>query len=153
MPDKFTSEDLDQLATKLAELFPGSAGNSSAELEKLAKRAVSIREIVGLIIVLIATISGGSITYMELKAKPTTGEVEATIEVTVEPIRKTANETADKVDKLKPRVDRVEKVQGYQIESIAWQGDVIEHIGQKTPGKPPKKPESLKKQERELLSR
>jgi hypothetical protein len=137
MTDKFTSEDLDALATKLAEVLPDS---STANLEKLAKRAVSIREIVGLIIAIIALVSGGSITYLELKAKPTTQEVEAV----VAPVR-------EDVGKLKPRVDRVEKVQDYQIESMAWQGEVLEHIGQETPGKPPKKSEALKRKERELI--
>ena len=50
-------------------------------------------------------------------------------------------------------VEDVRKVQRYTVEQGLWQADVLSHVAERKPGKPPPKPASLRELEREMVVR
>ena len=103
-------------------------------------------------------IAGGVVTFSELAGKPTVEQMHEAVEARVAPIEKMAEENVKSAEaietdvaKIEVKVDRIEDVQGYQLEQQAWEGTVLEHLGSKAKGKAPPRPEPLKAKERELL--
>ena len=96
----------------------------------------------------------------ELKAKPSNDQMHHAIELRVKPVEGIAAKNAEAVrrvetdvTKVKDKVERIEDVQGYQLEQSAWEGDVLEHLGSKARGKAPSRPPELKEKERELIGK
>ena len=141
------------LAVKLERLIDAMEGRETADgVAKIAARAVRVKEAVAAVLFLAALIAGGALTFRELQAKPTQAELRGTIK------HHRQNEVHDQTaaletqtQQIKTTVERMQQVQGYLIESLAWQGDVLEHVANKRRGKPPAKPNSLKQKERELI--
>ena len=126
----------------------------SAVLESAAKKANSLKAIAAAVLFFGSLFAGAVVTFKELQDKPTTKEVHSIAETHVEPVRKEAHkveDVAEDVDEIKEDLDRVEKVQDYSLEQSAWQGDVLIHVAERKRTKPPAKPESLKRKERELM--
>lgn len=128
----------------------------SVSLERTATRAKNLKEIAVAAFFFASLIAGGALTFKELQDKPTKHEVEQAVEhhATEEmhpATKEVTQEISTDVESIKKDVETITKVQDYQIEHAAWQGDVLEHVAAKKRGKAPKKPESLKSKERELL--
>jgi len=126
----------------------------TATFDAAANRAKQIKTIAGAVIFFASLIGGAAVTFKELQDKPTDAEVQEAIETTVAPVRvqaAKADENAAVMEEIRGDVERVKSVQDYQIEQSSWQGDVLQHVAEKKRSKPPPKPESLKKKERELL--
>ncbi len=130
----------------------------SATLAKAADRAKNLKAIAGAILFFGSIFAGAVLTFQELQDKPTLEDVLKVTETKVAPVREKATEVeavvsdvAGDVDEIKEDLDRVEQVQEYSLEQSAWQGDVLLHVAERKRTKPPAKPESLKKKERELL--
>jgi hypothetical protein len=126
----------------------------SMSLEKAAKRWDAAKVAVGAVLFFASLIGGAAVTFKELQDKPTKKEVHSIAEEHVEPVREEAHKVeavAHDVEEIQEDVDSVKRVQDYQIEQAAWQGDVLQHVAEKKRTKPPPKPDSLKRKERELL--
>lgn len=141
------------LAVKLERLIDAmEQRESSAGLDRIARNATRVKELIGAALFLAALVAGGALTFRELQAKPTQTELRKAIR------DHRQNEVHDQTAQLerqtrqiKTTVDRMQQVQGYLIESMAWQGDVLDHLASKRKGRPPRKPASLKAKERELI--
>jgi hypothetical protein len=153
MPGTLTPEDHEELIASVDALLRQRAADS-VSLEVAAKRADSVKTIVGVVLFFGSMFAGAVLTFQELKAKPTVEEVDHAIDEKIEPVQKKANHVEDieeDVDEIRKDLDRVEEVQDYSIEQSAWQGDVLQHVAERKRTKPPPKPESLKAKERKLL--
>ena len=124
----------------------------------MAAKAKNIRTIVASIVALVGLVSAGSIAVHELQQKPSREQVQADIEshneadshpATSAAIEANAKTTAE----IQSDVETVKRVQDYQIEQAVWQGSVLQHVAERKRSRPPAKPESLIRKERELLSR
>ena len=159
MPATLTPEDHAGLTTAILEALEAREGmraEDSAVLAAAAAKAKNIRTIVGAVVALGGLFGAGVLAVQELRDKPTTEQVETAIEVHKEagahPAAIVAGEgLREDVDKIREDVDQIERVQDYQIEHSAWQGDVLQHVAERKRTKPPAKPESLKRKQRELL--
>jgi hypothetical protein len=157
MPGTLTPEDHDGLTAALLaaiEAKDAQRAADSAILEAAASRAKNLKAIASAVLFFGTLIGGGAITFKELQDKPTKKEVHTIAEEHVEPVRAEAlkvEDVAGDVEEIREDVETVKSVQDYQIEQSAWQGDVLQHVAEKKRTKPPPKPESLKKKERELL--
>lgn len=125
-----------------------------SELTQSAKRSRAWKDIGATVLFFSVLIAGGAVTVKELQDKPTLGEVQEHVENVVKPVREKVQEVdVMKADtkSIRKDVGRMKKVQTYQLEQGAWQDDVLEHMVNKTKGKPPEKPPSLRAKVRELL--
>ena len=57
-----------------------------------------------------------------------------------------------RMDSFSQDMRRMREIQSYQLANSAWQDSVLEHIAQKHPNAP-RKPENLRAQQLELISR
>jgi hypothetical protein len=159
MPATLTPEDHKALTTAMINAIGAqkkSEAEDSAILAAVAARAKNIRTIVGAALAVIGFIVTGTLAIHELQAKPTTEQVDTAIEVKIAPVRAEAarvNAVATDVENIREDVETIERVQDYQIEQSAWQGDVLQHVAERKRTAPPPKPASLKEKERELLRR
>jgi hypothetical protein len=161
MTATLTPEDHEALTASLATALRAARANEaedSAILAAVAAKAKNIRTIVASIVALIGFVSAGSIAVHELHQKPSREQVQADIEnhnaadshpTTSEAIEANAKTTAE----IQSDVETVKRVQDYQIEQAVWQGSVLQHVAERKRSRPPAKPESLIRKERELLSR
>lgn len=149
-----TSEDHEKIAASVI---------AALDVDHLGKRARSVREIVALVVGGISFVAAVTVGIVELQAKPDSPEVQELIREGTERHReKTArmDERVNRVEvavedvaEVRRDVERIEDVQGYLFEQSSWQGDILEHIAGGNRGRAPRKPESLKAKERELLRR
>ena len=149
-----TSEDHEKIAASVI---------AALDVDKIGKRARSVREIAGLVAAGVGFVATVTIGLVELQAKPDAPEVQELIrEETARDREKAARveervanveAAAEDLSEVRRDVERIEDVQGYLIEQSSWQGDILEHIAGGNRGRAPKKPESLKARERELLRR
>ncbi len=58
-----------------------------------------------------------------------------------------------RLDEHGAAIARMQEIQQYSIKSDAWQNRALEHITQKHPGEPPRRPDELRELRLELLSR
>jgi hypothetical protein len=161
MTATLTPEDHEALATSLSTALRAARANEvedSAILAAVAAKAKNIRTIVASIVALVGLVSAGSIAVHELQQKPSREQVQADIEshneadshpATSSAIEANAKTTAE----IQSDVETVKRVQDYQIEQAVWQGSVLQHVAERKRSRPPAKPESLIRKERELLSR
>lgn len=56
-------------------------------------------------------------------------------------------------DRTQHQIARIVEIQMYQLRNDAWQTQALEHLAQKNPGQPPRRPDALRGQLVELLSR
>ena len=123
--------------------------------KKASVKTRAIKDFVSLGVFAVTLIAGGGVIYKEFQDKPSKEDVDQTLQ----PLRDDAEAAEKRVEvleenigEIKEDVTRVKKVQEYQFENAAWQSEVLDHVAQKKKGKPKKKPESLKKQERDLIN-
>ena len=128
------------------------------QAEKLSRRGRTIKELIALGASVVTVIVIGTVTVLELRAKPTDTEVDAAVEAAVAPVRsaeakaeKRISDNETKVGQMATDIDRIKRVQDYQLENSAWQSEVLDHVAQKKKGKPSPKPEALKRKERQLI--
>jgi hypothetical protein len=50
-------------------------------------------------------------------------------------------------------IARIQEIQQFQLKNDSWQNEALEHITQKHPGEPPRRPDELRGRLVELLSR
>lgn len=147
-----TDQENDRLAASIV---------AALDLEGIGRKARSVREIAALIGGGVALVASITIAAVEVQSKPDSPEVESMIREGSEMDREKAAIVEDRVNRVeiavedfsavKKDVERIEDVQGYLIDASAWQGDILEHIAGGNRGRVPKKPETLKAKERELL--
>jgi len=147
-----TDQENDRLAASIV---------AALDLEGMGRKARSVREIAALVGGGVALVASITIAAVEVQSKPDSPEVESMIREGSEMDREKAAIVEDRVNRVeiavedfsavKKDVERIEDVQGYLIDASAWQGDILEHIAGGNRGRVPKKPESLKAKERELL--
>lgn len=112
-------------------------------------KADTIKQAAGALALFASVVAGGAVTLSKLEEKPTSDEVEDAIENKVAPVR----EQAELVSELREEIEKIQKVQAYQIEKSAWQGDVLDHLAGRHRTPPPPKPATLRAKERELIER
>ena len=147
-----TDQENDRLAASIV---------AALDLEGVGHKARSVREIAALVGGGVALVASITIAAVEVQSKPDSPEVESMIREGSEMDREKAAIVEDRVNRVevavedfsavKKDVERIEDVQGYLIDASAWQGDILEHIAGGNRGRVPKKPETLKAKERELL--
>ena len=147
-----TKEDTDKIAASVI---------AALDLEGVGRKARSVREITALIGGAVALVASVTIAAVEIQAKPDSPEVQELIREGTERDREKTARIDERVNRVEVAVEdfsevrkdvqRIEDVQGYLIEQSAWQGDILEHIAGGNRGRVPKKPETLKAKERELL--
>tara|TARA_R110000851_G_scaffold163059_1_gene306853 strand:+ start:365 stop:817 length:453 start_codon:yes stop_codon:yes gene_type:complete len=147
-----TDQENDRLAASIV---------AALDLEGMGRKARSVREIAALVGGGVALVASITIAAVEVQSKPDSPEVESMIREGSEMDREKAAIVEDRVNRVevavedfsavKKDVERIEDVQGYLIDASAWQGDILEHIAGGNRGRVPKKPETLKAKERELL--
>lgn len=136
---------------------------AALDVDQLGKKARSVREIGAIVAAGVGFVATVTIGLVELQAKPDAPEVQELIREETERDREKAARVEERVANVEAAaedlaevrrdVQRIEDVQGYLIEQSSWQGDILEHIAGGNRGRAPKKPESLKAKERELLRR
>ena len=127
-----TDQENDRLAASIV---------AALDLEGMGRKARSVREIAALVGGGVALVASITIAAVEVHSKAAIVEDRVNrVEVAVEDF-----------SAVKKDVERIEDVQGYLIDASAWQGDILEHIAGGNRGRVPKKPETLKAKERELL--
>jgi hypothetical protein len=121
---------------------------------KVATQGRNVRELVGLAVIIVTFIVTGTVFILEVQNKPSVEQVKSLMA----PVRDRADRNEEDINGVKvdlgtmgQDIKRVKQVQGYQLEQSAWQGDVLDHIGQRKRGPAPVKPAILKAKERELL--
>ncbi len=121
---------------------------------KIALHGRAVKELIGLAVIVATFVVTGTVFVLEVQNKPTVEQVESV----VAPVRERSDNNAAELDAVKmdlgtmgQDIQRVKKVQDYQLEQSTWQGDVLDHIGQRKRGPAPPKPESLKAKERDLI--
>jgi hypothetical protein len=149
-----TDQENDRLAASIV---------AALDLEGMGRKARSVREIAALVGGGVALVASITIAAVEVQSKPDSPEVQGLIREGTERHReKTArmDERVNRVEvavedvaEVRRDVERIEDVQGYLFEQSSWQGDILEHIAGGNRGRAPRKPESLKAKERELLRR
>ena len=149
-----TDQENDRLAASIV---------AALDLEGMGRKARSVREIAALVGGGVALVASITIAAVEVQSKPDSPEVQELIREGTERHReKTArmDERVNRVEvavedvaEVRRDVERIEDVQGYLFEQSSWQGDILEHIAGGNRGRAPRKPESLKAKERELLRR
>jgi len=147
-----TDQENDRLAASIV---------AALDLEGMGRKARSVREIAALVGGGVALVASITIAAVEVQSKPNSPEVESMIREGSEMDREKAAIVEDRVNRVevavedfsavKKDVERIEDVQGYLIDASAWQGDILEHIAGGNRGRAPRKPETLKAKERELL--
>lgn len=161
MTATLTPEDHDALTASLAAALRSARANEvedSAILAAVAAKAKNIRTIGASIVALVGLVSAGSIAVHELQQKPSREQVQTDIanhnETAAHPLASAAIEANAKTTaEIQADVETVKRVQDYQIEQAVWQGSVLQHVAERKRSRPPAKPESLIRKERELLSR
>jgi hypothetical protein len=125
-----------------------------AKLENIARRGRTIKELVVVVIAITTLVGTGAVFVSEIRDKPTLEQVESLMA----PVQDQINGNTQDVDAVRldlgsitSDLKRVKQIQDYQLEQSAWQGEVVDHIGQRKAGKPPKKPATLKAKERDLI--
>lgn len=147
-----TKEDTDKIAASVI---------AALDLEGVGHKARSVREIVALVAGGISFVAAVTVGLVELQAKPNSPEVQELIREGTERHREKTARMDERINRVEVAVEdvaevrkdvqRIEDVQGYLIEQSSWQGDILEHIAGGNRGRVPKKPETLKAKERELL--
>ena len=156
----------DSLVSAIAEVLESrdlariakSAEDSKSDL-KLFKGIVRVKDIVMALVFFGSLLYGAFVTFDKLESKPDLPTVTKAIEDRIIPIRDVSKQNQDAIGDLKADVEVIDKMvdrQGdvldYVMESQSWQGEVLEHVANKQHGKAPKRPQSLKIKEQELMS-
>jgi hypothetical protein len=149
-----TDQENDRLAASIV---------AALDLEGIGRKARSVREIAALVGGAVALVATATITLFELQIKPGSPEVEEMIREGTERHREKTARVEERVNlvelatedlaTVKKDVEKIENVQDYLIQQSSWQGEILEHIAGGNRGRVPKKPETLKEKERELLRR
>ena len=136
---------------------------AALDVEGLGKKARGIREVALLVGGAVALVATATLTLFELQIKPGAPEVQEMIREETERDREKTARIEERVHlvelatedlaTVKKDVEKIENVQDYLIQQSSWQGEILEHIAGGNRGRAPKKPESLKAKERELLRR
>ena len=126
------------------------------ERSTVASRVRTTKEVVAAILFLVALVAGAAVTLSELQAKPTMEDMDQAVEEhRRDEVHTQTGVALDSISRdvqtMQERTDRMEQVQVYILESLAWQGDVLEHLARKRKGSPPRRPDSLRRMERELI--
>ncbi|MCK5495090.1 MAG: hypothetical protein KAI80_01665 [Hyphomicrobiaceae bacterium] len=161
MTATLTPEDHEALTASLATALKAareSEAEDSAILAAVAAKAKNIRTIVASTVALVGFVSAGTLAVHELQQKPSREQVQTDIEnhneAAAHPVASAAIEAnAKTAAEIQADVETVKRVQDYQIEQAVWQGSVLQHVAERKRSRPPAKPESLIRKERELLSR
>ena len=124
---------------------------SSDAFVRTANRVKAARDLV-LAITLFGTIVVGSVlTFQELRNKPSTEDVREQIVTTIKPVEEQGDENRSDLISIKRSLGRMKKVQSFQLEQAAWQMSVLQHVAEKRKGPAPRKPDELRRLERELI--
>ena len=121
-------------------------------VERAAKRFLSIRDIVIAIGFFAALIGGASVTFAELQDKPSKIEVAASIDAKVGPLVKRITPVEKSVQVLTDNVSRMQDLLEMQMQHADWRADVEDCRAQKSCKRAPKEPQSLKDKRRELMT-
>jgi len=148
----------DQATTKLVEALQAAMALRDQEILEssdtkwnVAKRLIQLKDVALSVGFFASLIGGAFLIYQDLRSKPSTQEVESRIDSRATPIEESLESLESSHQDVSRKLERVEEVQGFQLESQSWESEVLEHLGSKAPGKAPPRPESLKRAERELL--
>jgi len=119
---------------------------------EILKKVISLKDVIAAIVFLGSILWGSFAIFEELRSKPSEEQVSKSIEDRVSPLETLSEQTAKDLALNQAKTARLESISAYLIESSAWQGDVLYHLANKSPGKAPAKPVELIRRERELLS-
>lgn len=131
--------------------------DSNSEI-RLVKKLIRLKDIGIAILFFGSLIAAGVVTFGELADKPTVEQMQEAVEVRVAPVEEAVEVNAKSVKQIEhdvadiaTDVARTKDVQQVVLEQGAHQSEVLDHIASKRQGKPPAKPESLKRAERGLI--
>jgi len=108
----------------------------------------NIQAIISFAVTVCALIAAGVLGYQSLAEKPTRQEVD----VQMSQVRAETTAMQDTLDKQGRQIERVMRVQDFQIEQSNWQGEVLDHIAQKQKSPVPSRPPRLNELRAGLLS-
>jgi len=153
MSDKLDEGQISVVLEALKRAEAAKAVNTD-RVETVAQGFSSAKNIVAALGFFATLIGGAVVTFQELQAKPTQEDVVKLIKKETFLIEEKANQVEtvkSQTASIQKDVDRIEDVLEYQIERDAWRDEVVDHRLTNKRGKPPAKPESLKRKERKLL--
>ena len=122
------------------------------DMERAAKKLLSIRDIVMAIGFFAALIGGASVAFSQLQDKPNKVEVASAIDAKVDPVERRVEPVERSVEVLKSNVERIQQIQEIQMQHAEWRADVADCRARPSCKRAPNEPQSLKDKRRELMT-
>lgn len=147
-------EFVEQIAERLKELHNEQVLEDSKTNFNSMMHVVRWKDVVMAVSFFGSLCYGAFVVFEEMRDKPTTEDVEMMlipVQDSVKENRENVIDLKDLMDDLDTKLNRVQKVNDVVLENLTWQAEVLDHVANQRRGKPPAKPDSLKRSERELL--
>jgi len=120
-------------------------------LTRAAAGAGSVRTIMMTSMGIVGVIVTATIGYTEVRAKPSTVEVEARIDARVSPLQKRIIPVEETLSDMSSNFERMKRVQDVQLDQSAYHQLLLLHIGERKRGPLPPKPKALTAKEMDLI--
>ena len=121
-------------------------------LEKSAKRIIGARDLVVAVGFFAVLIGGASVTFAEMRAKPSGAEVTVAIDKKVDPVISRLEPVEESVATLQGNVERLRQRQEMQMQHAEWRAEVADCRARSSCKRAPSEPQSLKDKKRELMT-
>lgn len=154
MTASITTAVLDAIDTRDRQVSDRLEKEKAAELtiERAAKRFLSIRDIVMAVGFFIALIGGATVSFTQLREKPSKAEVSTAIDAKVNPLEQRVGPMEKTVKTMGANMERVQKLQEMQMQHAEWRADVADCRARSSCKRAPSEPQSLKDKKRELMT-